>query len=69
MRDLVVGPSGLRLWDGSLDGWTILAMIAFALCVASAIWILVPHAFVFAFRGQALLGESDQLDVSDVAEA
>jgi hypothetical protein len=44
-------------------------MLAFALCVGSAVWILLPHAFVFAFRGQTLLAESDHRGVSDVIEA
>jgi hypothetical protein len=29
--------------------------VAFVLCLASAIWILLPHKMVFAFRGEALL--------------
>ncbi len=44
-------------------------MIAFALCVGSAIWALLPHAFVFAFRGETLLAESDHRGVSNVTEA
>jgi hypothetical protein len=44
-------------------------MIAFALCVGSAVWVLLPHAFVFAFRGEALLAESDHRGVSNVTEA
>ena len=44
-------------------------MIAFALCVGSAVWILLPHEFVFAFRGRTLLAESDHRGVSNVAEA
>jgi len=38
-------------------------------CLASAIWILLPHELVFAFHGQALLAESDHRGVHDVAEA
>jgi hypothetical protein len=44
-------------------------MVAFALCVGSAIRVLLPHAFVFAFRGETLLAESDHRGVSNVTEA
>jgi hypothetical protein len=39
------------------------------LSVGSAIWVLLPHEFVFAFRGEALLAESDHRGVHDVTEA
>jgi hypothetical protein len=38
-----------------LDGWALAAMLAFALCSTSAIRVLMPHPFVFAFRGTSLL--------------
>jgi hypothetical protein len=60
---------GAKTSHGSLDVWGVLAMIAFALCVGSAIWVLLPHAFVFAFRGETLLAESDHRGVSNVTEA
>jgi hypothetical protein len=44
-------------------------VIAFTLCLASSIWVLLPHRLVFAFRGDALLAESDRRHVSDVTEA
>lgn len=44
-------------------------MVAFALCVACSISALLPHAFVFAFRGEAMLAVSDHRGVTDVAEA
>jgi hypothetical protein len=44
-------------------------MISFALCVGSAIWILLPHALVLAFRGEALLAESDHLGTQTVTDA
>jgi hypothetical protein len=44
-------------------------MIAFLLCLASAIMVLLPHDFVFAFRGRALLAVSDHEGVHEVAEA
>jgi hypothetical protein len=31
--------------------------------------VLLPHEFVFAFRGKALLGESDRRGVDEVDEA
>jgi len=60
---------GAKTSHGSLGVLEILAMVSFALSVASAIWILLPHAFVFAFRGEALLAESDHRGVSSVTEA
>lgn len=60
---------GTKVSHGSLDAWAILALVAFVLCLGCAIWVLLPHALVFAFRGDALLGISDQQDVGDVAEA
>jgi hypothetical protein len=47
----------------------VLAMVCFALCVGTAIWVLLPHAFVFAFRGKTLLAESDHRVGSNVTEA
>lgn len=60
---------GAKANHGSLDIWAILALAAFVLCLASAIWILLPHTLVFAFRGDALLAESDHRGVQDVTEA
>lgn len=60
---------GAKVSHGSLDAWAILALIAFILCLGSAIWVLLPHSLVFAFRGEALLGISDQQGVEDVAQA
>jgi len=47
----------------------VLAMVSFALCSGSAIWVLLPHTFVFAFRGQALLRASDRTSLPSVADA
>jgi hypothetical protein len=60
---------GAKTSHGSLGIWGIVGMIAFALSVGSAIWVLLPHAFVFAFRGETLLAESDHRGVSNVTEA
>lgn len=54
---------------GALGAWAVLALVAFALCLASAIWVLLPHELVFAFRGDTLLDESGRREVDDVAEA
>jgi hypothetical protein len=54
---------------GSVDTLGVLAIVAFALCVGCAIWILLPHELVFAFRGAALLGASDHRGVTELAEA
>jgi hypothetical protein len=60
---------GAKVSHGSLDAWAILALIVFVLCLGCAIWVLLPHALVFAFRGEALLGISDQQGVEDVTQA
>jgi hypothetical protein len=60
---------GAKTSHGGLGVWAILALIAFLLCLASSILVLLPHELVFAFRGKALLAESDHQDVHDVAEA
>jgi hypothetical protein len=60
---------GAKTSRGSLGALGVLAMACFALCVASTIWILLPHPFVFAFRGETLLAESDHRGLSSVTEA
>ena len=60
---------GTKASHGSLNVWGVLAMISFALCVGSAIWVLLPHALVFAFRGETLLAESDHLGTQTVTDA
>ncbi len=44
-------------------------MVAFVACVCAAIYVLLPHKLVFAFRGQALLAASDHEGIDDVSEA
>jgi hypothetical protein len=46
-----------------------LALIAFLMCLATSIWVLLPHELVFAFRGRTLLAQSDHQGVDDVTEA
>ena len=60
---------GAKATSGTLDIWAVLALLAFALCVGGSIVVLLPHALVFAFRGAALLAESDHAGVEDVKEA
>jgi hypothetical protein len=60
---------GTKLSHGSLDVWAILALLAFVLCLGTALWVLVPHELVFAFRGDALLAVSDHEGVEDVTRA
>lgn len=55
---------GAKASHGSVGTLGVLAMLFFVLCVASAIWILLPHAFVFAFRGEQLLAAGDRPDVT-----
>ena len=59
---------GAKVTHGSLDTWAVLALIAFVLCLGCAIWVLLPHSLVFAFRGEALLGISDQQGVEDITQ-
>ena len=60
---------GAGVGPGSLGGWGIAALVVFVLCLASAIWVLLPQEFVFAFRGDALLAASDHEGVEDVGQA
>lgn len=50
--------------SGTLGAWGVAAMAAFALCSASAVWVLVPRSLVFAFRGSVVLREQGVEDVS-----
>jgi hypothetical protein len=43
---------GAKANHGSLDVFAALALGAFVLCLARAIWILLPHHLVFAFRAE-----------------
>jgi hypothetical protein len=52
-----------------LDGWALAAMLAFVLCSTSAIRVLMPQPFVFAFRGASLLRTLQAGSSADVAEA
>lgn len=60
---------GAKVAHGSIGGWGVAALLAFVFCLASAIWVLLPHELTFAFRGEALLAVSDHEGVDDVAQA
>jgi hypothetical protein len=60
---------GAGVSHGSLDAWAVLGLVSFVLCLGCGLWVLLPHSLVFAFRGEALLGISDQEGVEDVAQA
>ena len=60
---------GTKVSQGALDVWSVLALVAFVACVCAAIYVLLPHKLVFAFRGQALLAVSDHEGIDDVTEA
>jgi hypothetical protein len=60
---------GASVRDGSLNALGMLAMTSYVLCSASAIWVLLPHSFVFAFRGDTLLGFRRSGTVREVDEA
>jgi hypothetical protein len=46
---------GANAAHSALGAWSVLALISFGICVGSAIWVLGPHSFTFAFRGEAVL--------------
>ncbi len=60
---------GAKAIHGSLDGWSLFALISFSLCGGSAIWVLGPHDFVFAFRGEIILAETGDEQAQDIREA
>lgn len=59
---------GAKTSGGSLDAWSILALIAYVLVVATSIWVLLPHRYTFAFSGSPLLAESDREGGVDIAQ-
>jgi hypothetical protein len=54
--------------QGSLDSWSVLAIVAFVAAFAASIWVLLPHTFTFAFAGTSLLGSSDDAGGVEVSE-
>lgn len=57
---------GAAAGRGALDPWGLCALISFVLCVANAVWVLMPHQLVIALSGEELLGDSDRHDRVDV---
>jgi uncharacterized membrane protein len=51
-----------------LDPWMGVALVAYALCAAVAIWVLLPRDLAFSFRGNELIVTSEALDVDDVVD-
>jgi hypothetical protein len=60
---------GFKFSHGSLEVFAIAAMISFAFCLGCATWVLLPHRFVFAFPGNALLGLNAFEPLRDVTDA
>ncbi len=58
-----------RFARSSLDRWAVLATISFALCFASAIWVLLPRDLGLSFRGGLLTAEGETVPAVDLAEA
>lgn len=60
---------GAKTTHGALGGWGISAMICFAFCAVSAIWVILPHPFAFAFRGMNVVAGQDFGDTDDLPGA
>jgi hypothetical protein len=57
-----------RIAGRPLDAWLALAMIAFVLCLASTIGVLLPRELVVSFSGAELIADGDGAAV-DISEA
>jgi hypothetical protein len=57
-----------RVSSGSLAVWALLATISYALCFASAIWVVLPRELVLSFGGAELMAEVDNDEAADVVE-
>jgi hypothetical protein len=57
-----------RLGGRSLDAWVVVATIAYVLCFASAIWVLLPRDLVLSFSGAELLAAGDGDRLAHVTE-
>jgi hypothetical protein len=60
---------GGRAVHGSLDTWSVLALISFTVCVGSAVWVMGPHHLAFAFRGRMILAAGDSQPAQDLQDA
>lgn len=56
-----IAGSFLRAIAGAagLNAWSILATASFALCSATAVWVLLPHELTLTFGGDELLADGD----------
>ncbi len=59
---------GTRAAGHSLDPWALLAAMAFALCSASAIWVLMPRNLALSFNGEELLAAGEAHSPAAVAD-
>ncbi len=57
-----------RSMGHGLDTWAVLATFSFVLCIASAIWVLLPRDFGLSFRGQSLTADGEAESSVDPAE-
>jgi hypothetical protein len=57
-----------RVSGGPLAIWALLAAISYALCLASAIWVVLPHELVLSFGGAELMADVDRTEEVDVVE-
>jgi hypothetical protein len=57
-----------RLGGRPLGAWLVLVGIAYVLCFASAIWVLLPRDLVLSFSGAELLAAGDGDRLAGVAE-
>jgi hypothetical protein len=60
---------GAKAVHGSLDAWSVLALLSFGVCFGSAVWVLGPHDFVFGFSGRTILAEASSGQMKDVRSA
>jgi hypothetical protein len=58
-----------RVGGRSLDVWAVVAMLAFALCVATAIWVLLPRDLAVSVDGGELMAASDDDRLATINEA
>jgi hypothetical protein len=52
----------------SSNAWAVPAMISYGLCLASALWVLLPRDFLVSLGGPELISEDDDA-VADVGSA
>jgi len=65
---IVVSVLSAHVGGRSLNAWLILAAISYVLCLATAIWLLLPHELALSFGGARLMADGDSERVVDVDE-